>query len=323
MTSHAYARSRPMTSHPTKALRTLLLGLVLVGCVLAQSASPLLAANGFYTQMLEQGKWALRAGDPQNAAQKLRLACFGLLDEPDILADGLVHLAVAQADLATAQLGAWEEFSKTLDRIFEVEQRFTVYSDLDLDPGMAQRFEELLVAHASYRSLRLVPVFSSLAKAAQARTLVTTPLNERFTALDRLLKEEPEEILWQILRMEAELESGDYNSASERALALRNRQMGDNERQRVHCVLGQAEVALKRCATALPSLEICDPRVERAKIVTARLDCHIELDQWDAATAVLSRLTPALANDSEIQRRRRSVLRNQRAEEPSDEGNTP
>lgn len=95
------------------------------------------AADPFYENLLFKGKAAYRTGQPEKAAETLRLACFGFLDEPENLAGCLVHLALAQ-DGADQQ----KDFTDTFHRILEVEQRFGAYTDADLTDEIRTKFQE-------------------------------------------------------------------------------------------------------------------------------------------------------------------------------------
>ena len=61
------------------------------------------AAEGFYADLLEEGQTSFESGDYEAAARELRLASFGLLDEPAVLAGALVRLALAQQAVADSE----------------------------------------------------------------------------------------------------------------------------------------------------------------------------------------------------------------------------
>ncbi|MCL4838034.1 MAG: hypothetical protein KJ058_08725, partial [Thermoanaerobaculia bacterium] len=93
-----------------------LLALALV----AAAAAPVLAArpvDPFYLDLLREGERALARGDARAAARDLRLACFGLLDEPPALAGCLGRLLLAQQ-----AAGSGEDAAATAARLVEVEE---------------------------------------------------------------------------------------------------------------------------------------------------------------------------------------------------------
>ena len=79
-----------------KRTRLTVAGLILcasfsVGLDFAQAADP------FYSHLLQTGKLAFLRGDYEEATESLRIACFGLLDNPTELASGLVYLGLVNA----------------------------------------------------------------------------------------------------------------------------------------------------------------------------------------------------------------------------------
>src|ERR1700688_4941395 len=74
------------------------------------------ATDPFYLDLLRDGSQAYDRGDYTAAAKQLRLACFGVLDEPERLAGCLTRLA-----LAHGAAGDNRGFRKTLRTIAEVE----------------------------------------------------------------------------------------------------------------------------------------------------------------------------------------------------------
>lgn len=100
---------------------------------------PCEAVDPFYERRHEEGVLAHELGDYPRAIQELRVACFGMLDEPALLAECLAHLALAQG-----ALGDREAFEQTFRRIVEVERRFGAYSAAALDGEKRRRLEERL-----------------------------------------------------------------------------------------------------------------------------------------------------------------------------------
>ncbi|MCU0294402.1 MAG: hypothetical protein MUF10_20840, partial [Thermoanaerobaculaceae bacterium] len=86
-------------------------------------AGPLLAADSFYMGLLRRGSDAYNRRDYPEAVRLLRVACFGFLEEPELLADGLTRLALAQLEV-----GDEEAFRESFQRIQEIEARFGAYT---------------------------------------------------------------------------------------------------------------------------------------------------------------------------------------------------
>ena len=100
-------------------------GLATVLTLLA--ATPLLAADPFYLGMLRRGTDAFNRRDYPEAVRRLRIACFGFLEEPELLVDGLTRLGLAQLEI-----GDKEAFRATFERVQEVESRFAAYSRAEI-----------------------------------------------------------------------------------------------------------------------------------------------------------------------------------------------
>jgi hypothetical protein len=117
--------------------------------VLAPSAAQ--AADGFYAARLQDGRLAFQTGSPAEAADLLRVACFGLMDQPELLSEGLVWLVLAQQ-----KLGRGPETDATLRRFLDVEKRFGVYPKVVLPAETRKAFEAVLAARVPPDALRSV-----------------------------------------------------------------------------------------------------------------------------------------------------------------------
>ncbi len=132
-------------------------GLIVLALLTAAAAAD--AAEPFYSNLRREGTLAYDRGDYPRAVQLLRLACFGLLEEPVVLGGCLVRLAVAQAALGDA-----EAFTATFRRIVEIEHRFGAYSQATVTPGLRQAFEESLERWVSYEELQNIAAFRGVAQ---------------------------------------------------------------------------------------------------------------------------------------------------------------
>lgn len=118
------------------------------------------AIDPFYQSLLREGQHSLDRKDYPAAAHELRLACFGMLDEPRTLADCLARLALAEDGA-----GDVEGFRATFQRLAEIEDRFKAYSQADLAPELRAILEARLAARLPAATLEAAPAFrSTLAK---------------------------------------------------------------------------------------------------------------------------------------------------------------
>ena len=124
-------------------------------------ASPV-AAQDFYVARLRSGETALADGRAADAAEDLRVAAFGLLDQPALLCEALANLALAQN-----ASGHPAEAKATLQRIAEVQRGFPACGDARLDDSRRTELEAL--------ARRLLS--PSIAQDLMARRKSPTPLS--------------------------------------------------------------------------------------------------------------------------------------------------
>ena len=105
------------------------------------SAGPLRAIDPTYLDLLRNGIHEYDRGNFPLAARSLRLACFGMLDEPKPLAECLSRLALAQ-DKASDP----DSFRETFRRLVELEERFQAYSQSTLPPEVRNALEARVAA---------------------------------------------------------------------------------------------------------------------------------------------------------------------------------
>jgi len=141
---------------------TIFLAILLV----ALSASTVTAAiDPFYQSLLREGVLAFDRGDYAASSRTLRIACFGMLDEPKALAGCLSRLALAQDRMDDA-----EGFQDSFRRLAELEERFHVYAGAELPAEIRAALEQRLVARIPVATLRSIPVFRPLADRKEAQS---------------------------------------------------------------------------------------------------------------------------------------------------------
>jgi tetratricopeptide (TPR) repeat protein len=129
----------------------LLLGLLLAPMPAQATVDP------FYQGLLRDGQLAFDRKEYATAARALRLACFGMLDEPRPLADCLSRLALAQDGAGDAT-----GFRETFQRLVDVEDRFKGYSQGELPPELRAALEARLAARLPAATLAGAPAFHSI-----------------------------------------------------------------------------------------------------------------------------------------------------------------
>lgn len=143
--------------------------------LLLLAAAPAAAVvDPFYQGLLRDGIHAYDRKDYAASARDLRLACFGMLDEPEPLVDCLARLALAQDRLEDVQA-----FSDTFQRLVDLEDRFKAYSQGELPPELRTALEARVAARIPAATLEGIPAFRSLAARKPAPAAVAPAVEKR------------------------------------------------------------------------------------------------------------------------------------------------
>ncbi len=255
-------------------------------------ARPAAAADPFYTGLLRDGIAAAARKDYPTAAHDLRLACFGLLEEPAALGDCLVRLAVAQGGA-----GDSEGFQSTFARLSEVEERFAVYAKLPLPPEVRSAFEERAAATVPPSTLAAVPTFAPLASRRADAQLATLPARERRRALEARLAKDPRNPTAN--RLLAELDFDEGKTAAALARAEQAATLAPTDANAL-CLRGLTRAWARRCKDAVADLMPCARSEREPRYATALLGCWADLGEWREAQGVADSLPPELRADRQI-----------------------
>ena len=282
------ARIRPATSRPRPSSRVLLLA----ACALLLAAAAH-AADPFYTRMLREGTDAYNRKEYATAVQKLRIACFGFLDEPEVLADGLTRLALAQG-----ASGDVKGFAETFERIAEVEDRFQGYTRAKTPAEVRAAFERLVLQIIPRATLAERPGFARLIAPPAERLAKATPTPRRREP-ERRAAAEPKGVTGSLTLADQALSLGDAKgalAAADNALAI---EPGNREALRLR---GLAFAADRRWQPALDDLTGSGAVGSDRAATEAGLRSLVELARFEDASALYGRLPKALAADPAIQR---------------------
>jgi len=142
----------------------LVFGLLLgVSFILRASAAGI---DPFYVVRIASGKEAFNAGRFQEAADEFRIGCFGLLDRPPALLECTARLALAQKGA-----GRIADVEETLRRFREIETRFGVWKQVDLELPVRTSFVKLVKESKGFETLAAtLSVPSAQPSPAMART---------------------------------------------------------------------------------------------------------------------------------------------------------
>jgi tetratricopeptide (TPR) repeat protein len=128
---------------------------VAVGLISGVCSSAVVRAAGpddFNYQRLQEGRMAFQQKRFGEAINQFRVAAFGALDEPTLLTECLVRLALAQAAAGKAS-----DADETLARFVDVEKRFSAYARASLEPDIRTDFQALLKKRVAPATLAGVP----------------------------------------------------------------------------------------------------------------------------------------------------------------------
>lgn len=302
-------RRNPPTSPPAqrdRAGRGAALGAILLLVLPAALA----AAEPFYQARLEEGIRAYASGGYDTAVRDLRIACFGLLDEPQPLARGLTYLALAQAET-----GDREAFATSFRRILEAEQRFQAYSEAELAPAVRQAFEARLERWDALETLSSVPAFAAVARRMLEARIVAMPPPERRQELERRLAAAPDDAVWRLLMAELELAAGNFEAAATAADPVAAREPEGSPRLPwALCIRGRAQAAVGDCASALRNLPACTRVSLGVDVAEIQLQCYAQLGDWKRGMVLLSELPPDRRQSPAIRRLAKLFERERRLE---------
>jgi tetratricopeptide (TPR) repeat protein len=259
---------------------------------LAATSQARAAPDPFYLDLLRDGIQSYDRADYAAAAKRLRLACFGLLDDPQQLAGCLIRLGVAQAAAGDA-----DAFRETFRRIVEVEDRFGAYAKADLPPELRAAFEQRALAAIPVPTLEAIPAFKPLlARRLEAQVAALAP-RERRRQLEERLAKEPRSVAWNVLLAELDLSEGKTApgvARAEQVVALAPQE------PRALCVRGLARAAGNRCKEAMADLEPCYLSGRELSYASALLGCRVELAQWRQAEEQVRALPPGFKEDRKV-----------------------
>ncbi len=165
-------------------------------------------ADEFYETRLKEGEAALAAKRNLVAVERLRIAVFGLLDKPVLLAEGLAMLSLAQR-----AAGKEAALDTTLTRFIELEKGFAAWDKAAVKPELRKEFEALLLMKVPQENLKGIPSLAGLIETEEQKILKLAP-SARGKALEGKAKAEPKDPRWPLLLAREAEKSGDRKMAS-------------------------------------------------------------------------------------------------------------
>jgi len=273
----------------------------------ALSATP----DPFYVSRLREGSVDLERGEYRQAVESLRIACFGLLAEEDLLAECLVGLA-----LAAVRDGDLETFEASFRRIIEAEQLVGLYTNAQLPAELREQFELEVSRRVAAATLRdFVPLSHLVAAREDDRLAGLSPRHKRHEIARRQVAE-PEELRWPLALAQLEHDEDRPREALAAADAVLEL---DPDHDQGRCIRGWALSRQQRCASAIAAFESCT-WIDELDFAVGLLACHVELEQWQQAAAVRDELPDPWVATGRVSRLGRVIDRRlARAEKGADQ----
>ena len=141
-------------------MRRLVAGLAALAGLAAPAGA---AVDPFHLAVERDARAAASRGAAVDAARLYRIACFGMLDEPERLGACTVRLALAQHET-----GDREGFRESWNRLATVEERFQGLSRAAVEEGEKQELARAARAWLTAEQLRAIPALGSAEPAAAA-----------------------------------------------------------------------------------------------------------------------------------------------------------
>lgn len=276
---------------------------------LAWSHSAPLAAqevDTFHLRLYQDGAELAASGQFGEAVAKLRLACFGMLEKPKVLAPCLGRLLVAQEAAGASD----DEIETTVDRLLEVERRLKGWSEPDsrfvVSDDIRRRVESLFGRFGTEESLARVPGLGDVVLQKQMMRVAEMPRDARRRELNLLVQRQAGIPIWHVMSAELALEEGDPRAAAAAAREILDTFDGNAG---ARCVLGRARAAQDQCdAAVVDDLGVCPvDHSQRGEIDLALLGCLVAAERWSEADTVWRRMPVEARNQRPIRRQRRQI----------------
>lgn len=273
--------------------------ILILCCAALVVATAAFAADDFYEQQLRAGKADLQASRLPQAADELRIAAFGLLDQPPQLTEALATLAVVQN-----ALGQTTEVARTIDRFMEVERKFATYQGVQIEPAVRTKFEELVMKQVPRQTLAAMPGLSKLSN-YEFQRIAALPVAQRMAAYEAGARSEPKNIEWPLaLLREASARDAapDVIRWGTKVLEL------DATNKDVRASLAHARASRRECKEALAIIKDVDLQLH-PEAYADQAFCLAEMSRWKEAGTALANVPDKLKNRADVKQAAQQVAR--------------
>ncbi len=297
------SRRSPVAASGGPRLRAQLFALVAMVAI----AVPCSAADTFYLNLLRDGGQSLQDQDFERARFDLRIAGFGLLEEPVLLSQCWILIGLAEAALDNKS-----GFRDSFDRLTDIERLFAgSYSKANVTAPMRSQYETAAARWITESRLLAVPAFEALAIRSAANRLARLPVQQRRQELETLIHDSPNVSRWHLMLGDIYLGERQHAAARAEADAVLSLQP-DNRRAR--CLRGLALVGENQCSAAVDDLTGCPATRSDRPTAQSILDCQIQVERWAEAKSFYDQLPETVRRHRKISKLGRQIARN--AEQP-------
>jgi len=263
--------------------------IAVVGLVLLLS-SPAFATDDFYEQQLRAGKNDFLNNRVARAADELRIAAFGLLENPPLLQEALVRLALAQE-----MLGETSEFGRTLDRFIEVEQKFAPYRSLQLEPQIKSAFEKLLSTSVPRQTLASIPGLAPIAN-YELHKIAELPEEKRLPAYKAGAAREPNNAEWPLaVAREYAAKNNDREVVRWATKAMEV----DPKNIEAAALLARTRAASRDCREAIVLLTEAVTKAH-PELFADEAVCLVQVGRFKEAQAAMANVPPSLRQRADV-----------------------
>ncbi len=269
-----------------------MVGVMLSSVVLAKGG-----IDPFYLSLLEEGKRDLQSQEWINAGETLRIACFGMLEEPEFLVECLVWLSVAEQ-----QYKADEAYLKTFGRILRLEEQYSAYSKASLTDPQRESFKETVlrkvprsVLDTSATFSQWIPVPSQLPEEAEEGSEPMTVSEER-RMLRRKIKKEPEISGWTVRLARLEIENG----REDRGEKLLDALLGESPVEEGFCLRGRLYVQSARWLKGAEDLVRCSAVTQDPELTIAMVEAQMELGELAVAESMVMLISDSQRSSEKV-----------------------
>ena len=262
-------------------------------------AAPILAADDFYEQQLQAGKTDAQANQLSRAADELRIAAFGFMQQPALLQEALARLAVVQNGLSQPA-----DLQKTIDRFISVEQRLGSYASVQLDAPTRSKFEDLLVKQVPRQTLQSIPTLARFAN-YELQKIAELPATQRIAAYQAKAQREPKNPQWPLaLTKEAVARdnAADVIRWGSKVLEL------DPANREVRPLVAHAYAVRRECREALAGITVADLQ-QAPELYADQAACFAQMSRWKDAELALARVPEKLKNRPDVKLTAQSISR--------------